>query len=227
MCIVRKSFKRLHYPIEVIQVCLRWYLAYSLSLRNLEEMMQERGIFVDHSTLHRWVLRLVPTLARVVRKKRKIYGGTWYLDETYIRIKGKWHYLYRAVETDGETIDFMLSQKRNKKSAARFLRKAIDRNTYPAAVTIDKSRANRAAIISLNQPGLGIKIRQGRYQNNIVEQDHRFIKKRYKAMSGLKTYRTAKLLLEGIEILHMLHKRQIPIHGHPISPVDAFYALVA
>ena len=151
----------------------------------------------------------------------------WYLDETYIRIKGKWHYLYRAVETDGETIDFMLSQKRNKKSAARFLRKAIDRNTYPAAVTIDKSRANRAAIISLNQPGLGIKIRQGRYQNNIVEQDHRFIKKRYKAMSGLKTYRTAKLLLEGIEILHMLHKRQIPIHGHPISPVDAFYALVA
>ena len=92
MCIVRKSFKRLHYPIEVIRVCLRWYLSYSLSLRNLEEMMQERGIFVDHSTIHRWILRLVPTLSRAVRKKRKIYGGTWYLDETYIRIKGKWHY---------------------------------------------------------------------------------------------------------------------------------------
>ncbi len=227
MCLVKQSFKRLHYPVDVILVCLRWYLAYSLSLRNLEEMMQERGIDVDHSTIHRWVLRLTPKLARVARKKRKIYGGTWYLDETYIRIKGKWHYLYRAVEASGETIDFILSQKRNKKSALRFLKKAIHQNTYPMEVNIDKSGANRAALMSLNQRELGIKIRQCRYKNNMVEQDHRFIKKRYRAMLGFKTYRTAKVLLEGIEILHMLHKQQIPINGLILCPVDAFYTLVA
>lgn len=175
MNIVKQTFKRLHYPVEVILVCLHWYLAYSLSLRNLEEMMQERGIFVDHSTIHRWILRLTPKLASVARKKRKIYGGSWYLDETYIKIKGKWHYLYRAVNGHGETIDFMLSKKRNKKSAYRFLRKAIVQNTYPTVINIDRSKANRAAIQLVNKPDLMIKSRQCRYQNNIVEQDHRFI----------------------------------------------------
>lgn len=94
MNIIKQTFKRLHYPVDVILVCLRWYLAYPLSLRNLEEMMQERGIIVDHSTLHRWILRLAPKLSQAAKRKRKIYGGTWYLDETYIKISGKWHYLY-------------------------------------------------------------------------------------------------------------------------------------
>lgn len=94
-------------------------------------MMQERGVDVDHATFHRWVLRLTPTQASLARRKRKIFGGTWYLDETYIRIKGKWYYFYWAVETSGETIDFILSQKRNQKFALCFLRKAIHQNGYP------------------------------------------------------------------------------------------------
>ena len=121
----------------------------------------------------------------------------------------------------------MLSKKRNKKSTYRFLRKAIDQNTYPSVINIDKSKANRAAIKLVSKPDLMIKSRQCRYKNNRVEQDHRFIKKRYRAMLGFKTYRTAKVLLEGIEILHMLHKQQIPINGHTLCPVDAFYSLAA
>ena len=101
MGIVQQSFQRLHYPVEIILLCLRWYLAYGLSLRNLEEMMLERGIGVDHSTIHRWVLRLSPLLVKVSKKHRTIYsGGTWYVDETYIKVKGKWTYLYRAVNAN-------------------------------------------------------------------------------------------------------------------------------
>ncbi|KZS22181.1 Transposase for insertion sequence-like element IS431mec [Wohlfahrtiimonas chitiniclastica] len=128
MGIVQESFKRLHYPTEIILLCLRWYLSYSLSLRNLEEMMLERGIIVDHSTIHRWILRLSPLLTKNAHKRRILYGGSWYIDETYIKIKGKWHYLYRAVNASGHTIDFMLSKRRDKRSAKRFFSKAMEKN---------------------------------------------------------------------------------------------------
>lgn len=132
-----------------------------------------------------------------------------------------------AVEASGETIDFLLSQKRNKKYVLCFLKKAIHQNTYPTVVNIDKSGANRASLTLLNQHKLGIKIKQCRYKNNIVEQDHRFIKKLYRAMPGFKSYKTAKVFLEEIETLHMLHKQQIPINGQTLCPIDAFYTLVA
>ncbi len=111
MSLIRNAFQRLHYPVDIIAQCVRWYLAYALSLRNLEEMMAERGIFVDHSTLYCWVIRLVPSLDKAFRRRKRFVGRRWRMDETYIKVKGQWKYLYRAVDTSGQTIDFMLTAK--------------------------------------------------------------------------------------------------------------------
>ena len=117
MSLIRNAFQRLHYPVDIIAQCVRWYLAYDLSLRNLEEMMAERGIFVDHSMLHRWVIRLVPSLDKAFRRSKRSVGRRWRMDETYIKVKGQWKYLYRAVDTSGQTIDFMLTAKRDAAAA--------------------------------------------------------------------------------------------------------------
>lgn len=125
MSLIRKAFKRLHYPVDVIAQCVRWYLAYALSLRDLEEMMAERGILVDHATLYRWVIRLTPLLDRAFRRHKRALGDRWRMDETYIKIKGQWKYLYRAVDSSGQTIDFLLTAKRDTAAALRFFHKAI------------------------------------------------------------------------------------------------------
>jgi putative transposase len=125
MSLIRNAFSRLHYPVDIMAQCVRWYLAYALSLRNLEEMMAERGIVVDHSTLHRWVIRLVPLLDKVFRRHKRTVGRRWRMDETYIKVKDQWKYLYRAVDTTGQTIDFLLTAKRDSAAALRFFRKAI------------------------------------------------------------------------------------------------------
>ena len=185
MSLIRKAFKRLHYPVDVIAQCVRWYLAYSLSLRDLEEMMAERGIVVDHSTLHRWVLRLVPLLDKAFRRFKRPPGRRWRMDETYIKIRGQWKYLYRAVDTAGHTIDFLLTARRDSAAALRFFRKAIRHHGEPEVVTIDKSGANTAALATLNadKPDEeAITIRQNKYLNNLVEQDHRNIKRRIRPM---------------------------------------------
>ncbi len=117
MSLIRKAFIRLHYPVDVIAQCVRWYLAYSLSLRNLEEMMAERCIVVDHSTLHRWVILLVPLLDKAFRRRKRPVGCRWRMDETYIKVKGQWKYLYRAVDSNGQTIDFLLTAKRDAAAA--------------------------------------------------------------------------------------------------------------
>lgn len=120
MSLILNAFKRLHYPVDIIAQCARWYLAYALSLRNLEEMMTERGIAVDHSTLHRWVIRLVPLLDKAFHRHKRTVGRRWRMDETYIKVKGQWKYLYRAVDTADQTIDFQLTAKRDAGAALRF-----------------------------------------------------------------------------------------------------------
>ncbi len=122
MSLIKKAFKRLHYPLDIIAQCVRWYLAYALSLRNLDEMMAERGIVVDHSTLYRWVIRLTPLLDKVFRRYKRPVGRRWPMDETYIKVKGQWKYLYRAVDSSGQTIDFLLTANRNAATALRFFR---------------------------------------------------------------------------------------------------------
>ena len=125
MPLIPKAFKRLHYPVDIIAQSIRWYLAYSLSLRNLEQIMAERGIIADHSTVYRWVIRLVPLLDKVFRRHKRAVGSRWRMDETYIRVKGQWKYLYRAVDTEVQTIDFLLTARRDAAAALGFFRKAI------------------------------------------------------------------------------------------------------
>ncbi|EBG9081768.1 IS6 family transposase, partial [Salmonella enterica] len=191
MPLIRNAFKRLHFPVDIMAQCVRWYLAYSLSLRDLEEMMAERGIHVDHSTLHRRVIRLVPLLDKVFRRHKRAVGRRWRMDETYIKIKGQWKYLYRAVDTAGQTIDFLLTAKRDAASALRFFRKAIRYHCEPEVVTIDKSGANTAALATLNMgkpEAETMTIRQSKYLNNLIEQDHRNIKRRIRPMLGFKSF---------------------------------------
>src|SRR6202000_1243936 len=142
---LRKVIKRLHYPLGVMLTCVRWYVAYPLSLRHIEEMMAERGVSVDHATVHRWSLKILPALTEAFRRQRPV-GKSWRMDETYIKVRGCWKYLYRAVDRDGATVDFLLSARRDKAAARRFLEGAIDRHGKPRTITIDKSGANTAAI---------------------------------------------------------------------------------
>ncbi len=207
MPLSRNAFKRLHYPVDIIAQCVRGYLAYALSLRNLEEMMAERGIAVDHSTLSRWVHRRVPLLVKRYRRCRPDVGHRWRMDKTDIKIKGQWKYLYRAVDSDGKTVDFLLTARRDKAAALRFFKKAMRQHGQPDVVTMDKSGANKAAVDELNQgkpKEEAIVIRQNKYLNNLIEQDHRNIKRRIHPMLGFKHFRRAQTLLSGIELVSML-----------------------
>jgi transposase-like protein len=221
------EFKGSHFEREVILWGVRWYVAYPLSYRQLEEMMQERGVEVDHSTLNRWVLKYVALLDEQFRTRKRPVGTSWRMDETYVRIKGAWKYLYRAVDKAGATVDFLLTAKRARKAALRFLRKAIGQNGKPEKITIDKSGANTAAIESYNKDHeAGIEIRQVKYLNNIVEQDHRAVKRLVRPMLGFKSFRSAQGTLAGIELMHMIRKGQLRTTGK-LRPAQAFYSLAA
>ena len=219
--------KGMRFPIEVILVCIRWYAAYPLSCRHLEEMMEERGVTVDHSTVSRWAIRFLPLLEKTFRKYKRPVGGSWRMDETYIKVKGVWKYLYRAVDRDGKTIDFLLTAKRDKAAAKRFFDKAMQANGVPEKVTMDKSGANKAAIDEINaNREKPMVVRQVKYLNNIVEQDHRAVKRITKPMLGLKSFQSAKNILAGIELMHMIRKGQIMMEGaDKMSYAEQFYAL--
>src|ERR1700758_68849 len=226
---VAKVLKRLHYPLDVIRLCVRWYVAYSLSLRNLEEMMAERDICVDHSTVHRWVIKLVPLFEKTFRKHKRPVGKSWRVDETYIKVKGAWKYLYRAVDKAGNTIDFLFRAKRDKAAARRLFEKAIGQNGSPETITIDKSGASLAALNAVNaERETPIKVRQIKYLNNIVEQDHRAIKRRTRSMLGFKDFNCARVILSGIELMYIIKKRQVQCSGSPpMSAARQFYSLVS
>jgi putative transposase len=193
---IGKVLRRLHYPLDIIVLCVRWDVAYSLSLRNLEEMMAERGIEVDHSSVHRWVIKLVPLFEIAFRRHKRPVGKSWRMDETYAKVKGQWKYLYHAVDRQGNTVDFLLRAHRDKAAASRYFEKAIDQNGEPETITVDKSDANLAALEALNAERLTpIKVRQNKYLNNIVEQDHRAIKRIIKPMMRFKDFRCARIIL--------------------------------
>jgi transposase-like protein len=224
---LRKVIKRMHYPLEVMLTCVRWYVAYPLSLRHIEEMMAERGVFVDHATVHRWAVKILPAVAKVFRRRKRPVGKSWRMDETYIKVRGRWRYLYRAVDRDGDTVDFLLTGPRDEAAARRFLERAIDRHGEPEKITIDKSGANTAAISSYNADHkTGIEMRQCKYLNNIVEQDHRAIKRIIRPMLGFKSLCCARILLAGIETMHMIRKGQLgQPKGQVASAAEQFYAL--
>ena len=225
---VARVLKRLHYPLEVMLTCVRWYVAYPLSLRHLEEMMAERGIAVDHSTVHRWAIKLLPVLEKAFRRCKRAVGKSWRMDETYVKVRGDWRYLYRAVDKEGNTVDFLLRARRNKAAAQRYFEKSIRQNGVPETVTIDKSGANLAALHAVNaERDTPIKIRQVKYLNNVVEQDHRAIKRITRPMLGFKDFRCARIILSGIEVMHMIRKGQMKTENgtHP-SAAEQFYSMV-
>jgi len=223
------DFKGSHFEKEIILWGIRWYVAYPISYRQLEEMMRERGVAVDHSTLDRWVVKYAPEIEKQFRLRKRPVGKSWRMDETYIRVKGKWKYLYRAVDSEGQTIDFLLTPHRDKAAASAFLHKAIRAHGLPEKITIDQSGSNTAAIKLYNRTHkTAIAIRQSKYLNNIVEQDHRAVKRVVKPMLGFKSFWAARCTIAGIEVMHALRKGQLET-TEPVAqtPVEQFYALAA
>jgi putative transposase len=167
------DFKGAHFPPEVILMGVRWYVAYPLSTRHVEELMEERGVEVDHSTINRWVIKYSPLLEEAFHRRKRPVWVSWRMDETYIKVKGQWRYLYRAVDKHGQTIDFLLTEHRDTEAALRFLKKAIRRNGVPETITIDGSDANEAAIKRYNaEHGTAIAIRQVKYLGGFRERPY-------------------------------------------------------
>ena len=225
------DFKGAHYPSEVILYALFFYVRYSVSYRDLEEIMAERGVSVDHATLNRWVIRYSPRIADEAKKRKQLVASSWRMDETYIKVKGQWTYLYRAIDKYGNTVDFMLSEHKDEAAAAAFFKQAIDNSGLPSKVVIDKSGANNASLENINSlfflAGLYcfIDILKVKYLNNSVEQDHRFIKKITKPMMGFKAFHSASATLSGIKVAHMIRKGQFTNNLLPAH--QQFMALAA
>ena len=224
---LRKAIKRMHCPLEVMLICMRWYAACPPSLGHIEEMMAERGVFVGHATVHRWSIKILPVLAAVFRRRKRPVGTSWRMDETYIKVCGEWKYLYRAVDRAGDMIDCLLRAHRDVAAARQFFEGVIDLHGAPETITIDKSASNTAAIQSIrDDSGVDIELRQSKYLNNIVEQDHRAIKRIVRPMLGFKTFRCARAVIAGIETMHMIKKGQLQCpDGQASSAADKFYSL--
>lgn len=191
--------------------------------------MHERGVNVDHTTIHRWSLKILPVLAAAFRRRKRPVGDSWRMDETYVLVGGQWKYLYRAVDKQGHTVDFLFTARRDLAAAPRFLERAIGRHGLSDKITINKSGANTAAIKSIvADTGTPIELRQGKYLNNLVEQDHRAIKRIIRPMLGFQSFRCAHILLAGIETMHMIKKGQLGCpDGKVASAADRFCSLAA
>ena len=230
-------FKGRHFDQSVILLCVRWDLAYNLSLRDLEEMMAERGLSVDHSTVHRWVVHFSPKLLERFNRRKRSVTDKWHVDETYIKVRGTWMYLYRAIDSVGDTVEFLFSENRDLIAAKRFLRKALVRHGRPDRIVIDGSQTNREAICSCDAENRlleqsrrspkPIRIRQSQYLNNRIEQDHRRIKRRVRSMLAFKAMASAEAILSGIEMLHMMRKRQARLAYNPSSSIAEQFEILA
>lgn len=208
------------FDAEVIALCVRWYVTYRLSYRDLVAIMAERGVQVAHTTIVRWVLRYVPEYEKRWNRFARPVGTSWRVDETYISVRGRWHYLYRAVDKHGRTIDFLLRPDRGIAAAQAFFRKALISVAprLPRKVTLDGHVPSRRALWLLRREHpcwRNVKVRTNRYLNNIIEQDHRAIKRRCVSMAGFKSFANASVTIAGIELAHRIRKRQFSLGRHP------------
>jgi len=205
-------FKGRHFDREIIILCVRWYLRFKLSFRDLVEMMAERGLFLAHTTIMRWIQHYVPEFEKRWNRFARQAGGSWRVDETYVKIKGRWTYLYRAVDKQGKTVDFLLRAKRDVAAAKAFFRRAFkSQGRLPRAITLDGYQASHRAarqFLGEHRRGKRTKIRSSKYLNNLIEQDHRSIKLRLGPMLGLKRFRSASTTIAGIELIHRIRKGQ-------------------
>jgi transposase-like protein len=202
-------FKRRRFPVTIILLCVRWYCKYGISYRDLAEMMQERGVAVAPSTILRWVQRYAPEIEKRIRFYQGPRSGSWRVDETYVRVGGRWKYLFRAVDEHGRLIASMLSNRRNTNAAYRFLRKAIKVMSHspPSSITTDKLASYPKAILRLQSEGLlskDVEHRTSKYLNNILEADHGALKRVIRPTRGFQTMRTAAATLKGFEIMRMI-----------------------
>ena len=206
-------FKRRRFPVEIILLCVRWYCKYGISYRDLAEMMQERGIKVDPSTLFRWVQRYAPEIEKRIRPYQGSRSGSWRVDETYVRIGGRWKYLFRAVDKQGQFINSMLSDRRDTSAAYRFLRKALKTMSDhpPSSITTDKLASYPKAIRRLQDEGLlskNVEHRTSKYLNNILEADHGALKRVIRPTRGFQRIKTARATLKGFEVMRMIRRGQ-------------------
>jgi len=209
-----RLFKWRHYFPAIILRCVRWYCRYSLSYRDVEELTQERGLRVDHSTIYRWVQAYSPQLDKRCRPHLCFPSDSWRVDEVYVNIKGRGKWLYRAIDKQGNTLDFLLTAKRDAKAAKRFFRKTLNagNSTTPRVINTDKHKAYPPAFAALQEEKTlpqSVELRQSKYLNNVIEQDHRFLQRLIKPGLGFKSFNTARRTITGYEVMQMLRKGQV------------------
>jgi len=212
---IEELFRGRHFDREVIILCVRWYLRYKLSFRDLAEMMAERGLSLAHTTILRWVRRYASEFVKRWNRFGKTGGRSWRMDETYIKVRGQWTYLYRAVDKAGHTVDFRLSKTRDVAAAKAFFKKAMRHEGRPPhTITLDGYAASHRAVREMREGGLlpkQTKLRSSKYLNNLIEQDHRGIKSRTRPMLGFKTFVSAAITIAGVELLRRIHKAQFAL----------------
>ena len=226
-------FKGRHFDQDVIVLCVRWYLSYKLSSRDLVDMIGERGIELAHTTILRWVQRYVPEFEKRWSRHARSVSGPWRCDETYVKVKGRWTYLYRAVDKQGRTVDFLLTAKRDVAAAKRFFQKATNGNGMPRVITLDAYAGSHRAVRELKAEGKmpkRVRVRSSKYLNNGIEQDHRRVKHRIGPMLGFKRFDTAAVSIGDIELAAKIKKRQFKVGkllGRPTTIPAIWTAAVA
>lgn len=209
-----------HFDSSIIILCVRWYITHKLSYRDLREMMAERGVSLAHTTILRWVQRYVPEFEKKWSRFARLVGISWRVDETYIRVRGEWKYLYRAVDKQGNTVDFLLSGHRDIEAAKRFFTRAINKHGAPEKITVDGYAATHTAIDELREAALlpqNVIVRTSKYLNNLIEQDHRRVKQRVYPMLGFKRFDSAAVTISGIELAHKIKKGQFDTSSIALS----------
>jgi len=224
------SFKGRQFTAEVILWAVRWYLMFPVSYRDLELMLQDRGVELSHTTLFRWIQAYAPEPEKRMRPRLRPSNGSWRVDETYVRVKGRWAYLYRAVDSRGQTVDFLLAVKRDAAAAKRFFQRALARphTVNPRTITVDKNPAYPCAVAEMKANGelwRFARLRQAKYLNSIVEQDHRRVKRLVRPGLGFGSLRTARRTLAGYEAMAMMRKGQVhQVNGRAMRAQSTFVA---